>query len=599
MSFLETIHESKDVKKLNGEQLKILSEEIRSEILSVVENNGGHLSSNLGIVELSVALHYVFDFPKDKLIFDVGHQCYAHKLLSGRKEQFSTIRQSGGISGFPDKDESEYDSVTSGHAGTSIASGIGLCNARDKLNEDYCVIDVVGDGSLVNGLNLEAIFSSESKPQNHIVILNDNGMSISKNKNGLYGYISKKTAGMGYVKSKNAIRKFFGNSFLTKFLVGVRNLVKRILRKKITFEEYGYKYVGVVDGNDLSDTIKILQKVKSLAKQKAVFLHVKTTKGKGLTKAEQQADVYHGVGKNMQTDLDGFGAQLSKSLSKQVDQDSRVVAIVSAMADGTGLKGFSEKYKDNFFDVGIAEEYAVTLASGMAIGGLKPVVCIYSTFMQRAYDQILHDVCMQNLPVVFCIDRAGLVGEDGKSHQGVFDLSYLSHMPNMTILCPTTEVELDDAISYALKLNSPVAIRYPRNYKNLSREFVPYEKSAWEVLSLGEDVTVLAVGPRMLELALQFKKQSSLSIGITSARMIKPLPLEFLDKIKSKTIFTLEENVLSGGFASAVKSYFNGSDKNVISFGVKDEFIKNGSLESQLLYNGLSIDNLMEKAKNV
>lgn len=601
MTVLENIKTSTDVKNLNDSQLQSLSNEIREEIISVVGKNGGHLSSNLGIVETTVALYHLFDFPKDKLIFDVGHQCYAHKILSGRKNHFSTIRTDDGLSGFPDREESVFDPVTTGHAGTSIASGLGLCQARDALGEDYTVINVVGDGSLVNGLNLEAMFSSQSKPKNYIVILNDNGMSISKNKNGFYGYISKKTASMKYVKGKNALKKIFGNTFLTRILIRFRNLIKRILKKGRTFEDYGFKYVGVVDGNDTKDMVEILQKVKRFAKEKAVFLHIRTQKGKGYNQAEERSDLYHGVGKNMKIATQGFSKALGDKLTSLTEKDNKIVAVVAGMKDGTGLSEFAEKFPHNFIDVGIAEEYAVTLSAGMAVGGLKPIVAIYSTFLQRAYDQILHDVCLQNLPVVFCLDRAGLVGEDGKTHQGVFDLSYLTHLPNMTVLCPNSDLELSDALDYALSLNSPVAIRYPKSYQLTDRDFLSLKDGLWQNYSVGKDITLLCVGPRMLELAEEFKKQTKLDVGLTSVRCVKPLDHNILDGVNSKYIFTLEENALIGGFGSMVASYYANKNKDVIvkQFGVKDEFVKNGSVSKQLHFNGLCVENLIKLSEEL
>lgn len=601
MSLLKSLDNSTDIKQLNIKQLESLSSEIREEIISVINKNGGHLSSNLGIVETTVALHYVFDFPKDKLIFDVGHQCYAHKILSDRKDRFSSIRTDGGISGFPDRDESEYDAFTSGHAGTSIAAGTGLCQARDKLNQDYCVIDVVGDGSLVNGLNLEAIFSSQTKPKNYIVILNDNGMSISKNKNGLYSHIAKKTASMKYVKGKNALKKVFGNTFLVNWMVAIRNFFKRMFKKRETFEEYGFKYVGVVDGNDMKEMVNILQRVKQFSKEKAVFLHISTKKGKGYEQAEEHSDLYHGVGKNMNITSQGFSEALGKKLSEMVEKDDRVVGVVAGMKNGTGLAEFSEKYPKNFYDVGIAEEYAVTLSAGMSAGGLRPVVAVYSTFLQRAYDQVLHDVCLQNLPVIFCLDRAGLVGEDGKTHQGVFDLSYLTHLPNMTVICPSTDAELGDALDYALSLNSPVAIRYPKSYNKTDVQLKPLKDGLWDVQCTGSDVTVLAVGPRMLELAWEFKTLCDKDVGIVSARVVKPLDVKCLDGIKSKAIFTLEENSLIGGFGSMVKSYYTEKNANVIlrSFGVLDEFVKNGSIKTQFKRNRLTAEDLLRTTEEI
>ena len=500
MAILDSVNMASDVKKLNNDELKLLSEEIRAIIVDATAKNGGHLASNLGIVESTVALYKTFDFPKDALIFDVGHQCYAHKILSGRKEQFDTIRTYNGLSGFPNKDESAFDSFTTGHAGTSISAGLGMCMARDKLNQDYTVISVVGDGSFSNGLNLEALFSSNSKPKNFIVILNDNGMSISKNKNGLYRFISKSTVKKSYIKSKKAFVKVFRNSFITRWLSNLKDFIKRIFNKNNYFENYGFKYVGVVDGNNIKEMTSVLENVKKVAKEKAVLLHIKTTKGKGYKQAEMHADTYHGVGTNLVCESGTFSIALGQKLNSLIEKDKSVMAITAAMKDGTGLIAVENSYPDNFVDVGIAEEYAVTLAAGMAKGGLKPFVAIYSTFLQRAYDQIMHDVCLQNLPVIFCLDRAGLVGSDGETHQGVFDLSYLSHMPNMTVLAPNTAEEFSDAIDYAISLNSPVAIRYPKN-QNVNVDFVSLKDSLWAVENKGTVANVIAVGPNMLKLA--------------------------------------------------------------------------------------------------
>ena len=428
MDVLSGINIPADIKKLNIEQLKGLAEEIRAEILAVTSKNGGHLASNLGIVETTIALHYVFDLPNDKLIFDVGHQCYAHKLLSGRKDNFSSIRTSGGLSGFPDREESEYDPFTVGHAGTSIAAGLGYCSARDSKGDNYYVIDVVGDGAVVNGLNQEALTLSGNKPKNYIVILNDNGMSISKNRNGFYRFLSKHTTKRGYLSGKRAIKKIFGTSFITSGLIKFRDFLKRVFNKSGYFENHGFKYVGVIDGNDLVAMISILNRIKEVSKEKAVFLHVKTTKGKGYEQAEEHADLYHGVGTNLKNENGEFSTVLGNTINQLIKKDGSIVAITAGMKDGTGLSLVEKENPSNFYDVGIAEELAVTMAAGMAAGGLKPIVAVYSTFMQRAYDQIVHDVCLQNLPVVFCLDRAGLVGKDGKTHQGVFDLSYLSHV---------------------------------------------------------------------------------------------------------------------------------------------------------------------------
>lgn len=581
-----------DLKSLDIKALKSLSEKIRKEIISATEKNGGHLSSNLGIVETTVALYRVFDFPKDKLIFDVGHQCYAHKILSGRSERFSTIRTDGGLSGFPDCKESEFDQFTTGHAGTSVASGLGLCTARDSENKNYFVIAVVGDGSLVNGLNLEAITANNVKPKKFIVILNDNGMSISSNKNGLYKLISKQTTKKGYVKGKSAVKKIFGNSFITAFFRGTRDLFKRVLNKENYFERFGFKYVGVVDGNDLKETVKILERVKNVAENRAVFLHLKTTKGKGFKEAEERADAYHGVGKNHTFGVSGVNT-LGNILTELSKSDDKIVAVTAGMKDGTGLTSFEKAYPGKVFDVGIAEEYAVTYAAGMAKGGLKPIVAVYSTFMQRAYDQIIHDVCLQNLPVIFCLDRAGFSGEDGKTHQGLFDLSYTLHIPNLTVLAPTTSGELKGAVKYALTLNSPVCIRYS---KELGTDNTEDFNDKLNIVKDGSDLTVLTVGKKAQDVAMRFSSEYGKSVKVISARVLKPLDEKTLSKIETP-IIVIEENLISGGFGSSVAQFFaENSPKKIAFIGVKDKFVEHGSAKKQAEDNGFTVENIIEIA---
>ena len=592
MSVLGQLKNGLKIEEMSVQQLETLSKELRDLILQTTSKNGGHLASNLGMVETTVALYHLFDFSKDKLIFDVGHQCYAHKILSDRAEEFSKIRTIDGPSGFPDMKESAFDAFGTGHAGTSVAAGLGYCAARDTKKEDYYVITVVGDGALSNGLNLEAITASDVKPTKHIVILNDNGMSISKNVNGFYQFISKRTARRGYVKSRRGIKKIFGNSFIARGLARLKNSIKRMLVKGNYFENYGFKYVGVVDGNDIKELISVLSNVKFASNDRAIFLHLKTTKGKGYADAEERADVYHGVGQNLVSDSGNFSKALGKKLNLAISKDKRVVAITAGMKDGTGLCAVEKTHPNNFYDVGIAEEYAVTFASGMAAGGLKPVVAIYSTFMQRAYDQIVHDVCLQNLPVIFCLDRAGVVGSDGKTHQGVFDLSYLSHVPNMTVLAPSTLEEFNGAIDYAFRLNSPVTIRYPKN-ANRERFFIPFERSLWQTLRLGKGVNILAVGPRMVDLAEDVAKIKD--VGVINARTVKPLCKTTLDAIKDTIIITLEENSVIGGFGSMVSGYYaqKGINARVISLGIKDEFVGHGSVEEQLNANGLCVSNVV------
>ncbi|MBQ3597402.1 MAG: 1-deoxy-D-xylulose-5-phosphate synthase [Clostridia bacterium] len=597
MGLLQDIQKDVSLKQLDIKQLNSLSEEIRGEIIDVVKNNGGHLSANLGMVETTLALHYTLDLPKDKLVFDVGHQCYTHKLLSGRYDKFKTIRQSGGLSGFPEKDESPYDTFTTGHAGTSIASGIGMCQARDLLGEDYCVAVVVGDGSFSNGLNMEALSSSSTKPKNFIVILNDNGMSISKNKTGLYKYISKTTTGNGYIRGKKVIRRAFGR-WVAKILGKFRDFLKRIFNRNNYFEIFGFKYVGVIDGNNVKEMTKTLKRVREACKEKAVLLHVKTVKGKGFAEAEEKSDAYHGVGKNFDLSPCSFSSKLGKSLEGIMQKDKRVVAVTAAMTDGTGLSIIEKTFPERFFDVGIAEEYAVTASAGMAVSGLKPVVALYSTFLQRAYDQVMHDVCLQNLPVVFCVDRAGFNGADGKTHQGLFDISLLSHLPNMTLLCPTSESDVEDALNYALSLNSPVAIRYPKSVNKLDVQMPSFKDGKWVQISQGDELSVICVGGRTLALALDFAKESGKNIQIIVARKIKPLDTECLQTIACDKVFTIEENAIEGGFGQKVASYFAEHKPNVkvTCFGATDKFIAHGTVEEQMQTCGLTVQNLIEKS---
>lgn len=600
MSVLDGLTSYQDFKKLNIRELKVLASEIRQEIIDMAKTNGGHLSSNLGVVELTIALHYVFDFPNDKLIFDVGHQCYAHKLITGRREECKTIRQRGSISGFTDSAESPFDTFTSGHAGTALSSALGMANARDELKQDYCVISVVGDGAFSNGLSLEGLMASTQKPRNFITVLNDNGMSISKNRNGFYKVISKSTASKGYVKFKRGLKKIFGNSFVTSWLKGTRNFFKRMFNKTSYYvEQFGFKYIGDIDGNDLEEVIKILNKVKDTCKNKAVLLHVNTVKGRGLEEAEINAEEYHGVGKGLLTGSADFSNTLGDTLSKIMEEDKSVTPITAGMLTGTGLQSLTEKFPERVHDVGIAEDHAVTYASGLAKGGLTPVVCVYSTFLQRAYDQIMHDVCVNNLPVVFCLDRAGLVGADGKTHQGVFDLSYLSHMPNMNIFAPKSTEEFSETLRFAISLKKPCAIRYPNGKPCKIETITPLSESLWEKLSEGKKVSILAVGPRMLKLANEVKEKLKIGPTVINARSVKPLDEEMLIDIKKDLIVTLEENSLIGGFNGLVKSFYydRGLSPKILSFGVKDKFIEHGTVDEQLADNGLTAENIVDKIK--
>ena len=590
---LDTVKTPADVKKLNIKQLEALADEIRNRVVDVVGKNGGHLASNLGVAELIVALYYSFDFPNDKLIFDVGHQCYAHKILSGRNEMFDTLRQENGLNGFPDISESEFDAFGAGHAGSSLSACLGYCAARDAIGEDYYVIDVVGDASLFNGENLEAITSSDVKPKKFIVIVNDNGMSISKNDNGLYKIMSTVTTRKTYGKVMDFFSRTIGESFIGKGLKKFKNWIKRSLNGLSVIDSLGFKYVGIFNGNKMSELIRILKNVKN--SDRGVILHLRTVKGKGLADAEKHAEIYHGVGKNFKSSKCTFSDSVGKLLIEEAENDSKLTAICAGMKDGTGLKDFAAAYPDRFFDVGIAEEHAVTFAAGQAIGGLKPVVCIYSTFLQRSYDQIMQDVCIQNLPVIFMIDRAGTVGNDGATHQGLFDISYLRMLPNMKIFSPKDTVELKMIFDYCKKLSSPCAIRYPNGSNCDFEKHLPLESSLWEYYGDTEKNIVLCVGARTLAVAEKAKNLTDKKFTIVNCRSVKPLDEKFLSALDGKNVITLEENVLSGGFGSSVAEFFANKNINaklhIIAF--PDKFIRHAETARQLETAGLTAENIV------
>ena len=590
---LDTVKTPADVKKLNIKQLEALADEIRNRVVDVVGKNGGHLASNLGVAELIVALYYSFDFPKDKLIFDVGHQCYAHKILSGRNEMFDTLRQENGLNGFPDISESEFDAFGAGHAGSSLSACLGYCAARDAIGEDYYVIDVVGDASLFNGENLEAITSSDVKPKKFIVIVNDNGMSISKNNNGLYKIMSTVTTRKTYGKVMDFFSRTIGESFIGKGLKKFKNWIKRSLNGLSVIDSLGFKYVGIFNGNKMSELIRILKNVKN--SDRGVILHLRTVKGKGLADAEKHAEIYHGVGKNFKSSKCTFSDSVGKLLIEEAEKDPKLTAVCAGMKDGTGLKDFAAAYPDRFFDVGIAEEHAVTFAAGQAIGGLKPVVCIYSTFLQRSYDQIMQDVCIQNLPVIFMIDRAGAVGNDGATHQGLFDISYLRMLPNMKIFSPKDTVELKMIFEYCKKLSSPCAIRYPNGSNCDFEKHLPLESSLWEYYGDTEKNIVLCVGARTLAVAEKAKNLTDKKFTIVNCRSVKPLDEKFLSALDGKNVITLEENVLSGGFGSSVAEFFANKNINaklhIIAF--PDKFIRHAETARQLETAGLTAENIV------
>lgn len=587
MSLLSQINTPSDLKKLNIKQLEVLADEVRKLIIEVSSKNGGHLASSLGAVDAIIALYYVFDFPKDKIIFDVGHQAYAHKILSERKELFNTIRTEGGLSGFPNIFESEYDAFTVGHAGTSISAGLGYASARDKLNKDYFVISFVGDGSFFNGENLEALFALEDKPDKFLVILNDNGMSISKNSNSLYKVFSKISIKKRYSNFMGFLDKMLGWCFLGKGLKKLKSSFKRTIGQFSILDQTGIKYLGAFNGNNIKLLVKLFTHYKQ--NPRTTLLHIKTKKGLGFESAELSSEFYHGVSKDFVSPKNTFSNACGNALIKLAEKNEKITVITAAMTLGTGLADFAKTYPNRIHDVGISEEFAVTYASGMAVGGLKPIVCIYSTFLQRGYDQMVVDVCLQNLSIVFMIDRAGLVGADGCTHQGVFDLSYLRHIPNITILTPKDDVELEQMLDFALSLNSPVAIRYPNGTYNRFDRVLPIAlDSLWEVQKQGEGVCVLACGARMLSVALD--ATSGTNAMVVNARSVKPLDEKLLNNVKNRKIITLEDNSKLGGFGSAVLEYYSSVNAmaDVTVLGVTDKFCEHATVESQLKNNGLT-----------
>lgn len=563
------------------------ADECRGKIIETVSENGGHLSANLGAVELTVALLDVFDPFKDRILFDVGHQCYTYKLLTGREDEFSTLRKKDGLSGFPNPKESAADAFTMGHAGNSIGIALGLCKARDALGEDYCVVDIIGDGAIANGMALEALAAGNVKPEKLIVILNDNGMSITKNDTGLYRAISKLTARSGYKRFKRRVKKVTGDS---RFLASVKDFFKRALNKNNMFDQWGLKYVGPVDGHNISELERTLKNVKSYGQP--VLLHVLTEKGKGFCEGEENSAKFHGIGRNLKCAENTFSDAVSEIMERQLERDGRTVAVTAAMRDGTGLREFSEKHPDNFIDAGIAEGYAATVASGMAKGGLRPFVFIYSTFLQRAYDQLVEEAALENLPVVFMTDRAGLTGADGYTHQGIFDIAFANSIPNFTVLEPKDAIELEECVRYAASLAAPVLIRYPNgecetfgNHTEITAE------TQWETVKEGDGGTViLAVGNRMLNLALKAAEGSTATV--VNCRVIKPLDKKYLDGIKAEKIITLEDGVISGGFGSQVASYVSAFDApiKVKPFGVPNIFVPHATVLEQFEACGLTVE---------
>ena len=608
---LEQINKTGDIKNISKSDYPELAQEIREYLINKISVTGGHLASNLGVVELTMALHVALDLPKDKIIWDVGHQCYTHKLLTGRKDQFDTLRQYGGMSGFPKRCESDSDCFDTGHSSTSISAGLGMVKARDLSGDDYTVVSVIGDGSLTGGLAYEALNNAGKLETNYIIILNDNEMSISESVGGMRKYLNNVRTNDGYLNLKEDVYAQIKDSSpkIVSSIRKAKNSFKQLFVPGMVFENLGITYLGPVNGHDTESLVKIIREAKKV--KKTVMIHVMTKKGKGFEPAERHPARFHGtepfliengLPSHPRTTAN-YQDIFSTVMCKLGARDEKVVAITAAMADGTGLKRFRNMYPERFIDAGIAEEHAVTFAAGMAIGGYKPVFAVYSSFLQRAYDQILEDVCLQNLPVVFAVDRAGLVGSDGETHQGIFDLSYMSSMPNMTIMAPKNKWELSDMLKFAVDFNGPTTVRYPRGnaYDGLKEYRADVKLGKCEPIYEEKDVCLLAVGSmvKIAEKARMIIKDSGINCSLVNARFVKPIDTDYL-KIASKShklFVTIEENVASGGYGEKVRTFVDDErlDVNVLSIAIPDQFVTHGSVDKLLKELGMDAESIARR----
>ena len=610
---LDEFNDINAVKKMSIQELNVFAEEIRSFLIEKVSKTGGHLASNLGVVELTLSLYNVFDFDRDKLIWDVGHQSYVHKILTGRKDRFDTLKSFGGLSGFPKREESKYDVFDAGHSSTSISAALGMARARDLKQEEYDVVSVIGDGALTGGMAFEALNDVGFRKTKMIIVLNDNQMSISKNVGGLSKYLSEFRIDPTYNRIKKEINSTLrkipsvGNGMINS-INKLKDGIKQVIVPGMLFEHMGIKYLGPIDGHDIKEVSKVLKLARNI--NGPVIIHVITKKGKGYKFAEKEPHKFHGVGpfncisgelcsSSKESYSDAFGEQIIH-LAKE---NKNVVAITAAMPEGTGLEMFSKQFGNRFFDVGIAEQHAVTMAAGMARQGLKPIFAVYSTFLQRAYDQILHDVCLQKLPVIFAIDRAGIVGQDGETHQGVFDLSYLTHIPNMTIMAPKCISELKYMLDFAVKQHYPIAIRYPRGGDNCNVSMTCIENlklGKWETLFQGGKIALIATGKMVQNAILVREKLKNIGVEATviNACFIKPIDKALISDLVDKkySIVTIEDNVIHGGLGSLVLEYVNSLEGNsrVINLGFKDEFIPHGTVDILYKLYKLDVDGIFE-----
>lgn len=611
--YLDRINEANDIKKIEPEAYDALASEIRSFIIESVSEHGGHLASNLGVVELTMALHLCMDFPNDKLIWDVGHQAYTHKLLTGRKEDFSGLRTFGGMSGFPKHKESPCDAFDTGHSSTSISAALGYARARDLKGEDRTVVAVIGDGSLTGGMAYEALNNVSHLKSNMIIVLNDNKMSISENVGGLSKHLTALRTRESYMDFKMDVEKklkqipHVGDS-VARSVKKSKDSIRQLFVKGGFFEDFGIKYIGPIDGHDIKEMVRVLNALKRL--NEPVVMHVVTQKGRGYVPAEQNPSAFHGVGsfdiatgESLASKSLTYTSVFSKTICRLGKAHPDVVTICAAMPDGTGLTAFKKHFPGRFFDVGIAEQHAVTFAAGLAAGGMHPFVAVYSSFLQRAYDQIIHDVCIQNLPVVFCVDRAGLVGADGETHQGIFDLSYLSMIPNMTVCAPKNKYELYDMLYFAYQYHGPIAIRYPRGsaYEGFKNMRPPIEYGKSELMFEGEKIALVAVGS-MVQTAVQVREkllEKGINATVVNARFVCPLDTECLDRLSRdhQWIVTMEENVLKGGFGEACGDYLlaKHEDVRLIHVGVPDVYVEHGGVDQLKKTLHMDADSIVER----
>ncbi len=614
---LEKINSPEDLKKLSVEQLTILANEIRTFLIEKLSNTGGHLAPNLGVVELTIALHYFFNSPKDRIIWDVGHQSYVHKILTGRKEYFDKLRQFNGLSGYIKRSESIHDIWEAGHSSTSLSAAMGMAIARDHKNEDYQIIPIIGDGAMTGGMALEALNHIGHEKRDMLIILNDNKMSIAPNVGAMSNYLNKIRTDFHYNKVKDDIEYILNKipaigEKLARTAERVKDSLKYLLVKGVLFEELGFTYLGPIDGHDIHELLNYFKMTQDF--KGPLLLHVITKKGKGYVPAEEHADKYHGISpykvesgeviKNIT--IPSYTDIFSKTMLTLGQENQNIIAITAAMPDGTGLKEFSKYFPNRFIDVGIAEQHATTLAASLALENMVPVFAVYSTFLQRGYDQLIHDVCRQNLHVVFAIDRAGLVGEDGETHQGVFDIAYLRHIPNIIVMMPKDENELQHMLFTAVNnLTGPVAVRYPRGTAigvPLDEKLIGLPIGKAEILRLQKDIAIIALGP-MVKIAMQVAdilQNEGIKASVINARFIKPLDKELLNQltINHNHIVTIEEGVLLGGFGSSIAEYYTANGFNNMSvqnIGIPDMFIEHGSIKDLRNALGLTPENIAEK----